>query len=188
MFNPAILTMNRLVRLARGVRSLFALCANSATRYPSYRSESDFLTGSGLSGTDALISNSLDLGCGAWPKNPFNVRTVKGIDIASPRMSTEIVVANLFVDGIPFASNSFSHVTAYDFVEHVPRFMLNHGSMRYPFVDLLSEVYRVLVPGGLFYSHTPAYPFKQAFQDPTHLNIIYYYRRYISLLFLPEYI
>jgi SAM-dependent methyltransferase len=166
------LAMNRLVLLARGVRSLVALCDHSATRNPWYRTETDFLTGSVLSSTDTLVSNSLDLGCGSSPKNPFNAGNVKGIDIASPRTSTDIVVANLFVDPIPFESNTFSYVTAYDFVEHVPRFMPNHSSMKYPFVDLLSEVYRVLLPGGLFYSHTPAFPLKQAFQDPTHLNII----------------
>ena len=36
----------------------------------------------------------------------------------------------------------------------------------------MSEICRVLKEGGIFYSRTPAYPSKQAFQDPTHVNFI----------------
>jgi hypothetical protein len=27
-------------------------------------------------------------------------------------------------------------------------------------------------PGGVFFAKTPAYPFSQVFQDPTHVNVI----------------
>ncbi len=36
----------------------------------------------------------------------------------------------------------------------------------------MSEVWRILKPQGLFVSHTPAYPHPEAFQDPTHVNVI----------------
>ena len=36
----------------------------------------------------------------------------------------------------------------------------------------MNEIYRVLKPGGLFYASTPAFPSPEAFQDPTHVNII----------------
>ena len=36
----------------------------------------------------------------------------------------------------------------------------------------MNEVWRVLKPGGIFYAVTPAYPMPEAFQDPTHVNII----------------
>ena len=36
----------------------------------------------------------------------------------------------------------------------------------------MNEIYRILAPGGYFLHCTPAYPAKQAFQDPTHVNII----------------
>ena len=36
----------------------------------------------------------------------------------------------------------------------------------------IRECYRVLKPGGIFLAHTPAYPMQEAFQDPSHVNII----------------
>ena len=36
----------------------------------------------------------------------------------------------------------------------------------------MDEIWRVLAPGGLLYAVTPAYPHAEAFQDPTHVNII----------------
>jgi hypothetical protein len=36
----------------------------------------------------------------------------------------------------------------------------------------MDEIHRILRPGGIFYHRTPAFPFKEAFQDPTHVNII----------------
>jgi hypothetical protein len=36
----------------------------------------------------------------------------------------------------------------------------------------MNEIHRVLKTGGIFLSFTPAYPYAEAFQDPTHVNII----------------
>ncbi len=36
----------------------------------------------------------------------------------------------------------------------------------------MSEIHRVLKANGRFFALTPAYPAKQAFQDPTHVNIL----------------
>jgi SAM-dependent methyltransferase len=40
------------------------------------------------------------------------------------------------------------------------------------FIELVNEIHRVLKNGGYFLHVTPAYPSKEAFQDPTHVNII----------------
>lgn len=117
----------------------------------------------------------LDLGCGHVPRNPYRRDELFGIDLSgSPDGTGPIRRANLAVQAIPFASSSFDSVSAYDFLEHVPRVMptADGTATRFPFVELMNEVWRVLRPGGLFYAVTPAYPSKAALQDPTHVNFI----------------
>jgi len=119
-----------------------------------------------------LIStqSSLDLGCGTRIANPFNLKFLCGIDIRTNE-NPNIRVADLNVEPIPFPENYFDSVTAYDFIEHVPR-LVYCPQRRFPFIELMNEIFRVLQPGGYFVSNTPAYPDPKAFQDPTHVNII----------------
>lgn len=116
------------------------------------------------------MTKSLDLGCGATPRNPFNADEVFGIDLReSP--DSRIKRADLTIEVIPHESNSFEYVTAFDFIEHIPR-VLYLPERRNPFIELMNEVYRVLKPNGTFLSMTPAYPNAAAFVDPTHVNYI----------------
>jgi SAM-dependent methyltransferase len=110
------------------------------------------------------------LGCGPNPKNIFNASEVHGVDLFSDP-AKNIVAADLAVEPIPFPDGHFHFVTAHDFIEHVPR-ILYLPQRRNPFVEVMNEIWRVLVPGGRFYSQTPAYPEAAAFWDPTHVNII----------------
>jgi len=119
---------------------------------------------------------SLDLGCGANPKNPFNATELFGIDVRE--IGNNIKQANLFLESIPFDDDSFDYVTAHDFMEHVPRVLsiydknIEKNITIFPLIKLMNEIYRVLVMGGVFYSRTPSFPYPEAFQDPTHVNII----------------
>jgi len=113
---------------------------------------------------------SLDLGCGVNPKNPFCADMVYGVDFIE-NLDKQIVVADLTIEAIPHPDGQFDFVTAFDFIEHIPR-IVYAPQKRFPFVELMDEIWRVLKPGGLFLSHTPIYPFVEAFQDPTHVNII----------------
>jgi SAM-dependent methyltransferase len=118
---------------------------------------------------------SLDLGCGTNPQNPFQAELLFGIDFGRSESNVnavEIRDADLSVGAIPYADNMFDYVTAFDFIEHIPRLIYLNGQRRNSFIELVNEVYRVLLPGGIFYSLTPAYPSPKAFQDPTHVNII----------------
>lgn len=118
-------------------------------------------------------SSSLDIGCGTEPCNPFRARDVFGIDIrtAAEGSKTNITCADLATEPIPFPDRFFDYVTAGDFIEHVPR-LIYAPARRFPFVQLMNEIWRVLKPEGIFLSRTPIYPFSAAFRDPTHVNII----------------
>lgn len=116
------------------------------------------------------MKRSLDIGCGLNPRNPFEADEVYGIDIRTsdnPRVS----VADLNIEKIPFEVEFFDYVTAFDFIEHVPR-ILYSPNRRFPFIELMNEIHRVLRRGGYFFSYTPAFPNSPAWRDPTHVNII----------------
>lgn len=122
------------------------------------------------------MSKHLDLGCGAVPRNPYRQQRVCGVDIALHDTPAHIEIrrANLAVEPIPYADSSFDSVSAFDFLEHVPRLLPSpDGSgTRFPFVELMNEVSRVLRPRGRFYALTPCYPAAAAFADPTHVNVL----------------
>lgn len=120
----------------------------------------------------------LDLGCGVAPRNPFQCKELFGCDIREAtdslaELGFEYKQANLIQEAIPYEDHYFNFVSGFDFIEHIPRqFVDARGTLINPFVNLMSEVHRVLVPGGRFVAITPAFPRPEAFQDPTHVNII----------------
>lgn len=116
-------------------------------------------------------SLSLDLGCGLIPSNVFCASRAYGIDIR-PDHDECVRHANLAVEAIPFPDHMFDYCTAIDFIEHIPRVLSVQGGTRYCFIELMNEIHRILKKGGYFAHLTPAYPSKEAFQDPTHVNII----------------
>jgi SAM-dependent methyltransferase len=120
------------------------------------------------------MTRHLDLGCGPVPRNPYQRDELFGVDLSGSPDGGPIRRANLVMQPIPFADNSFESVSAYDFLEHVPRVMptADGHNTRFPFIELMNEVWRVLKPGGMLYAITPVYPGKAAFQDPTHVNIM----------------
>jgi SAM-dependent methyltransferase len=113
----------------------------------------------------------LDLGCGAKPQlHGYPVDESYGVDLQE-NVANNVVAADLAIEPIPFSDGFFDIVTARDLIEHIPR-LLYVPQRRYPFVELMNEVWRVLRMGGQFTSMTPAYPHQIAFRDPTHVNII----------------
>jgi len=124
---------------------------------------------------------SLDLGCGPNPKNPFLAEELFGVDI-NDFGNPNIKIADLVVEAIPFPDNSFDYISGFDFLEHIPRLLYLEGIRKQPFIDLMSEVWRVLKPGGQAFFATPAFPHPQTFQDPQHVNFI----SELSILYFTE--
>ena len=116
------------------------------------------------------MTKSLDLGCGNNPHNPFNADELFGVDIFSPHSNVKI--ADLSIEKIPYDDNEFDYVTAYDFLEHIPRLLYIDGKRTQPFIEVMNEIWRVLKPGGIFKAHTPCFPNQETFSDPTHVNFI----------------
>lgn len=118
----------------------------------------------------------LDLGCGNSPRNPYDKAFVCGIDVREFANHPQVGFkqSNLIVAPIPYPDNEFGSVSAYDFLEHVPRVAVveNNKAVRLPFLELMNEIWRVLANGGIFYALTPGYPSPAAFEDPTHVNFI----------------
>ena len=123
------------------------------------------------------MTKHLDLGCGTAPRNPYKCEELYGIDIRdglSAAGVTQILSANLVLEPIPFPDSFFDSISAYDFLEHIPRVAIDHSNHQshLPFIELMNEISRVLKPGGKFYAVFPAYPHQLAFADPTHVNIL----------------
>jgi len=119
------------------------------------------------------VTKTLDLGCGPNPNNPFNADEVYGVDIRED-IGRNIASADLALQPIPWGDDMFEYVSAYQFIEHMPRVIYapNH---RLPFVQLMNEIYRVLKVGGIFLSVEPANPPNAAFQEPapvSHLLLV----------------
>lgn len=124
----------------------------------------------------AAADRHLDLGCGKFPRNPYGRAELCGVDVRTlaPDTGFDYRVANLALEPIPYPDSSFGSVSAYDFIEHVPRILASADGRDtvFPFVRLMDEIWRVLAPGGRLYAVTPAFPHADAFTDPTHVNIV----------------
>jgi SAM-dependent methyltransferase len=118
----------------------------------------------------------LDIGCGKVPRNPYSRKKLCGVDIRDSDSTDtfDFRSANLSLEPIPYSSDTFGSVSAFDFIEHVPRILVTADGRQtfFPFIRLMDEIWRVLAHGGRLYALTPAFPRLQAFVDPTHVNFI----------------
>lgn len=163
----------KIIRQINFYRRLFKLLKASfrgLTQLPHTKNLQPYFEKYRASAANTQNSTTLDLGCGTNPRNPFFAATTYGIDIRE-NPEKNIKYADLTVEKIPYPDAHFDYITAYDFLEHVPR-IIYLPERRFPFIELMNEIHRTLKPNGIFLSHTPIYPFSPVFRDPTHVNII----------------
>jgi len=96
----------------------------------------------------------INLGSGNRPQKDYI-----NIDIQE-RVNPDLVCD--VTKGLPYEDNSVDEVRAFDFLEHIEPDKV---------ISVITEIWRVLKPGGKFQSFTPDAEFGQGFyQDPTHRN------------------
>ncbi len=96
----------------------------------------------------------LNLGCG--------FRHLKGFVNIDNRSEVKPDMPCDILDGLPYADDTMDVVLANDFLEHIPV-----GKT----IGVVTEIWRVLKPGGTFESLTPDAEHGQGFyQDPNHLS------------------
>ena len=161
----------QLIYAINASKTLKGQSINLIKKYPDISNIENLLKNDIKVSTKNKDSKTLDLGCGINPKNPFNAKKTYGIDIRDD-LDESIKSADLSIDNIPFEDSFFDYVTAFDFLEHIPRSNFYKKKTIYPFLNIMNEIHRVLKPGGYFLHSTPAFPSQEAFMDPTHVNII----------------
>tara|TARA_E500000178_G_C16965811_1_gene728344 strand:- start:160 stop:1461 length:1302 start_codon:yes stop_codon:yes gene_type:complete len=109
---------------------------------------------------------SLDLGCGIKPQDPFKTGNSSGVDLSNPNQSPAINIVDVATQKLPYPDSSFEYITAFDLLQYIPNAIYFNNKPRLCLVELMNEIYRVLKPGGIFASLTPA-PSSAEAQDNT---------------------
>ena len=109
---------------------------------------------------------NVDLGCG------FRKKGNVGIDV-TPHGTEADIICRIGFEPIPLDDEVADTVYCRDFLEHIPKaYYSEHDRiLRYPVIEVMNEVWRILKPGGTFTSFTPCYPAVEVHRDPTHLSV-----------------
>lgn len=100
----------------------------------------------------------LDMGCGSRRKEGFT-----GIDSYdwSGIYEKDFICGRIPEALLCFEDNSIEAVRASHFIEHIPQPKV---------IKTFNEIYRILVPGGMFEINVPPTTGRGAFCDPTHVS------------------
>lgn len=117
----------------------------------------------------ALLAESagirLDIGCGANKQEGFvglDMQPLEGVDI----------VWDVNLHPWPLPDGCALVAMCSHLVEHIPPCIVTAEGTRWPFLEFMDEVWRILRPGGEFAISCP-HGFSSGFlQDPTHCNPI----------------
>ena len=112
------------------------------------------------------MSTRLDIGAGQHSDYEYQ------IDLVKHEKTTHIV--DVAVEPLPFPDNFFDEVRVSQLMEHIPTVLYwkekGKWCHRYPRIELMREIHRVLKPEGLAVFSTPV-DFPYWAQDPTHVDV-----------------
>jgi len=107
----------------------------------------------------------LDIACGA-SKQPGYV----GLDI-QPLPGVDIV-HDLNFHPWPLPDECVLRAIASHIIEHIPPVQITESGTRFPFIEFMNEVWRVMKVGGQFAIAAPHGSSQGFLQDPTHCNAL----------------
>ncbi len=120
---------------------------------------------------DDMSRRELLIGCGSERTKRLNIagheewEGLVTLDI-NPDHKPD-VVWNLEQTSLPFPTDDFDEIHAYEVLEHTGQ----QGDWRF-FFDQWSEFWRILKPGGLFFATVPMWNSQWAWGDPSHKRVI----------------
>lgn len=108
----------------------------------------------------------LDIACGANKQGAdwvgIDVQGLPGVDI----------VHDLNVYPYPLPDDCVIAALASHFIEHIPPVMITEKGTRFPFIEFMDEIWRIMRPDGQFAIIAPHGRSEGFLQDPTHVNPI----------------
>jgi len=108
----------------------------------------------------------LDIGCGANKQGPewtgIDMQKLPGVDI----------VHNFTIMPWPIEDESVLIAMASHILEHIPKVAIDKGVTRFPLIEFMNEVWRVMKPDGRFMLAMPHGASPGFMQDPTHASQI----------------
>lgn len=121
---------------------------------------------------EASVYRELLLGCGMDRAKRLSIHKDREawsslITLDVERSMNPDVVHDLDMLPLPFRSEDFDEIHAYEVLEHCGK----QGDWRF-FFDQFAEFWRILKPGGLFYGTCPSWDSVHAWGDPGHTRII----------------
>lgn len=104
----------------------------------------------------------LDIGCGAQKHGPdwvgMDLQPLPGVDI----------IHDFNVHPWPLPDESVITAIASHVLEHIPKVVIDGGKTRFPFIEFMDEVWRIMKPDGQFAIAVPHGASPGFMQDPTH--------------------
>jgi SAM-dependent methyltransferase len=115
---------------------------------------------------DALLASrsgiKLDICCGANKQGAdwvgIDIQELPGVDI----------VWDINVHPWPLPDECVTVAVASHVLEHIPKVVIDNGRTRWPFIEVMNEIWRVMKPGGQFLIAVPHGASPGFLQDPTH--------------------